>query len=168
MSPIYVDFSVPEQYLPEIRNHMAASKLTVEANPSDSHGPPSQGVLSFIDNSVDAATGTIKLKAIFSNSDRRLWPGQFLDVALTLSSQPGAIVVPSEAVQTGQQGPYVYVVKPDLTAELRPVTPGQAVGGIKVILKGLRPGETVVTDGQLRLFPGVKVQIKEPAANQRG
>lgn len=166
--PIYVNFAVPEQYLPEIRRYMALGKVKVEAIPADATEPPSQGVLTFIDNAVDSTTGTIKLKATYVNSDRRLWPGQFVNVVVTLASQPNAIVVPNEAVQSGQQGPYVFVVKPDLTAESRLVTPGRVIGGETVIEKGLQPGEKVVTDGQLRLVPGAKVQIKEPVEVKQG
>jgi multidrug efflux system membrane fusion protein len=127
--------------------------------PSDEQDP-AQGVLTFIDNAVDSATGTIRLKATFDNSDRRLWPGQFINVALTLSRQANAVLVPSRAVQTGQAGQYVFVVKPDRTAEYRPVVPGEVVEAQTVIQKGLAAGETVVTDGQLRLVPGVKVRIQ--------
>jgi len=168
LSPIYVNFAVPEQYLPEIRSYMALGKVKVEAVPANTTESPSHGVLTFIDNAVDSTTGTIKLKATYVNSDRRLWPGQFVNVVVTLASQPNAIVVPNEAVQSGQQGPYVFVVKPDLTAESRLVTPGRVIGGEAVIEKGLQPGEKVVTDGQLRLVPGAKVQIKEPVEVKQG
>jgi multidrug efflux system membrane fusion protein len=117
-------------------------------------------VITFIDNAVDSATGTIRLKGTFANHERRLWPGQFVNVVLTLTTQPNAIVIPSQAVQTGQQGPFVFVVKPDLTVESRPIAVGRTVDGETVIEKGLPAGEKVVTDGQLRLVPGAKVEIK--------
>jgi multidrug efflux system membrane fusion protein len=117
--------------------------------------------LTFIDNAVDSTTGTIKLKATFENPDNRLWPGQFVNVALTLRTEANAVVVPSQAVQTGQAGQYVFVVKQDMTAEYRPVVVASSVGNETVIQKGLATGETVVTDGQLRLVPGVKVAVRK-------
>lgn len=165
VSPIYVDFSVPEQYLAEIKRYTARGKLAVEAVIPNQEQPPAEGFLSFVDNSVDATTGTIKLKGIFRNPDRRLWPGQFVNAVLRLSVQQNVRIVPSEAIQTGQSGQYVFVIKPDLTAELRPVTTGISSGNEIAVEKGLNAGETVVTDGQLRLSPGVKVQIKNPARN---
>jgi len=161
VEPIYVSFTVPEQYLGEIRRYAASGKLAVQAFIPNDNGRPVAGKLSFIDNAVDPATGTIKLKAEFANTDRRLWPGQFVDAALTLANQPKALVVPSQAVQTGQQGTFVFVVKPDMTVEARPVTVDRSSDGQAVIAKGLTPGETVVTDGQLRLVPGSKVDLKQ-------
>jgi membrane fusion protein, multidrug efflux system len=158
--PIYISFSVPEQYLPEIKKHMTDRRLAVLALYPDQKSNPAQGVLSFVNNTVDSTTGTILLKATFSNADRRLWPGQFVNVALRLTSQENATVVPSQAVQTGEKGDYVYVVKPDKTAEFRPVQPGTTFEGETVIEKGVQPGETVVTDGQLALYPGAKVEEK--------
>ena len=117
-------------------------------------------MVTFIDNAVDATTGTIKVKATFENGDHQLWPGQFVDVVLTLMQQPNAITIPSVAVQTGQQGQYVYVVKSDSTVENRTVNVVRTVGQESVIEKGLQPGERVVTDGQLRLQPGARVEIK--------
>jgi multidrug efflux system membrane fusion protein len=158
--PIYVDFSVPQQELPEIKKYMAVEKLKVEAIiPSDSDHR-AIGELTFVNNQVDTNTGTILLKGLFPNQDEALWPGQFVNVVLTLTTQPKAVVVPSAAVQTGQQGKYVFVVKPDLTVESRPVTLGNDLGREVVIAEGLKPGEMVVTEGQLRLAPGVKVEIK--------
>ena len=124
---------------------------------------PAEGVLTFIDNTVDPATGTIKLKATFTNHDRRLWPGQFADVSLTLSTDKNAVLIPSAAVQTGQNGQYVFVVKADNTAELRNVTVSRIVGSDSVITSGVRAGEQVVTDGQVRLTPGRKVALSKPA-----
>ena len=159
VTPIYVTFSIPEQNLSEVKKYMASGKLKVEAHIPNDPNPPS-GWLSFVDNTVDTATGTIKLKGTFANEDRRLWPGQFVDSVLTLTTQPNAIVVPTQAVQNGQQGQFVFVVKPDLTVESRPVTVSRAVDNQSIIQAGLQPGERVVTDGQLRLVPGAKVEIK--------
>ena len=158
--PIYVTFSVPEQSLSKIKRFQARGPLSVEALIPDDDQSPSRGALTFINNAVDSTTGTIELKGSFQNSDNRLWPGQFVNVVLKLTSQPEAVVVPSQAVQTGQSGFYAYVVKPDLTAELRTVVPGNTVGAETVIENGLAPGERVVTDGQLRLYPGAKIEVK--------
>jgi multidrug efflux system membrane fusion protein len=135
----------------------------VHAEIPNQQQPPSDGKLTFIDNAVDTATGTIKLKGTFANTDRHLWPGQFVNVVLTLRTQPNAIIVPSAAVQTGQQGQYVWIVKPDNTAESRPVMVSRSFDGQSVIEKGLQPGEQVVTDGQSRLGPSSKVEIKSTA-----
>jgi multidrug efflux system membrane fusion protein len=169
IQPIYVTFSVPEQYLNDIKKYMAARKLNVEAFISKAKEDvrPEQGVLTFIDNTVDTTTGTIKLKGIFTNKGKRLWPGQFVDVLLTLTMQPNAIVIPSQAVQAGQSGVYVFVVKSDLTVESRPVVVDRSLDGESVIEKGLQPGEKVVTDGQLRLVPGAKVEIKTSTENNK-
>jgi multidrug efflux system membrane fusion protein len=159
--PVYVTFAVPEQYLGEVREYQARSPLAVEAHVSSDPRPPATGQLAFIDNAVDTATGTIKMRATFPNSDDRLWPGQFVNVVMRLSIQANATMVPSQAVQTGQIGKYVFVVKPDSTADLRPVAAGETVQGETVIEKGVAPGDTVVTDGQLLLAPGSKVEIKK-------
>jgi multidrug efflux system membrane fusion protein len=159
--PIYVVFAVPEQYLPEIKREMREKTLKVMATFQNMDAPP-QGELTFIDNAVDTTTGTIQLKATFPNEDNALWPGQFVQVALTLSELTNAIVVPSQAVQTGQDGDFIYVVKPDQIVEQRPVTIGITSQGGTVVQSGLKAGETVVTDGQLRLAPGVKVNVKTP------
>ncbi len=165
IQPIYVTFTVPEQNLADIKRYSNQGKLRVQALiPNDTRGPVS-GWLSFIDNTVDQATGTIKLKGEFANADRRLWPGQFVDVVLTLAQQPNAIVVPSQAVQNGQQGQIVFVIKPDMTVEARPVILDRSTDGQAVIAKGLAAGEQVVTDGQLRLVPGItKVELKQATA----
>lgn len=165
--PIYVSFAVPEQHLAEIRRHMGDGTLGVAATTREDEQHPVEGTLTFVDNSVDSTTGTIRLKGSFLNQERRLWPGQFVNVVLKLSTQAGAIVVPSQAVQTGQSGFYAYVVKPDLSAELRPIVPGNQVGGETVIEKGLQPGESVVTDGHLRLYPGAKVEVKGQPTGSR-
>jgi multidrug efflux system membrane fusion protein len=159
--PVYVGFSVPEQYLSEVKKYRAAGPLGVEAVIPSEEDRPAQGVLAFIDNAVDTTTGTVKLKATFDNLDSRLWPGLFVNVVLKLAWRPNALVVPSQAVQTGQSGQYVFVIKPDMTAQSRPVVTGSTIGGETVIEQGLQPGETVVTDGQLRLAPGAKVELKK-------
>ncbi|HYN15430.1 MAG TPA: efflux RND transporter periplasmic adaptor subunit [Terriglobales bacterium] len=160
VNPIYVTFSVPQQVLPEIKQHMAKGKLRVTAVIQGQEDRPEAGTLTFVDNNVDLNTGTIKLKGTFENSNRRLWPGQYVNVALTLAEQPNAIVVPTQAIQTGQQGSYVFIVKPDLTAESRPVKVERNIDNQAVIESGLSAGEKVVTDGQIRLVPGAKVEIK--------
>jgi membrane fusion protein, multidrug efflux system len=160
ISPLYIDFSVPEQYLAEIKRFMATGRLKVRASTSNDPLHPEDGFVSFVNNTVDANTGTILLKGTFANPERRLWPGQFVNVVLILTSRPNAVVVPSQAVQTGQQGQYAFVVRDDHTVDLRPVVSGLTVGGETVIEKGLQPGETVVTDGQLMLYPGARVEVK--------
>jgi membrane fusion protein, multidrug efflux system len=160
MTPIYVTFSVPEQNLPRVKEYMAKAPLAAEAIPDSNGHAPVSGVLTFVDNAIDQSTGMITLKATFANPEGALWPGQFLNVRLALTTEKGVTVIPSAAVQAGQSGQYVYVVKDDLTAELRPVKVGRARGEESVIAEGLKPGERVVTDGQLRLAPGAKVEIK--------
>lgn len=159
--PIYVSFSVPEENLSDIKKFMAAGSLKVTAVLPKEEKNPEEGVLTFVDNVVDNTTGTIRLKATFKNENRRLWPGQFVNVLLTLMTQPDAIVVPSQSIQTGQDGSYAFVVKPDFTVELRPLMPDRTLDGETVIVKGLTPGEIVVTEGQLRLVPGMKVEEKK-------
>lgn len=165
ISPIYLNFAVPEQYLGAIRAAMAKHTLKVEASLTDSSGASAaNGELAFIDNAVDTTTGTVKLRAAFPNQDKLLWPGQFATANLTLGEQQGAIVVPSQAVQTGPKGQFVFVVKTDLTAEQRPVVVERVEGAQTVISKGLTPGEKVVTIGQVRLSPGIKVAPKSDTA----
>jgi multidrug efflux system membrane fusion protein len=139
---------------------MAQGTLQVLAEPQDNSTGQEKGQLTFVDNTVDTATGTIKLKGTFVNSDLKLWPGQFVNVVLRLTTQPSALVVPNQVVQTGQDGQFVYVVREDQTAEMRPVTVGPRVDQDMVIEKGLEPGETVVVDGQLRLAPGSRIQAR--------
>jgi len=160
--PIYVAFSVPEQFLPQIKKEMRAQapKVTVNYENMDPALAPPAGELTFIDNSVDQTTGQIQLRATFPNADNALWPGQFVTVTLQLAELTDVIVLPSQAVQTGQKGQFVYVVKADQTAEERPVTIGITYQGETVVQSGLKAGETVVTDGQLRLAPGVAVSVK--------
>jgi multidrug efflux system membrane fusion protein len=161
--PIYVSFSVPEQSLADIRKYRAAGSIRVDALIPGQEQSPVRGELAFVNNTVDPSTGTIQLKATFGNSDNRLWPGQFLNVLLTLTTEPNAVVVPSQAIQTGQGGPFVFVVKPDLTAEIRSIVPGLALDGETIVQKGLTPGEQVVTEGQIRLIPGSRVDVKPSA-----
>ena len=161
MEPIFVNFSVPERHLAAIRRLQAAHPLEVRVFTADDPTRAASGHVSVIDNTVDSTTGGIHLKAVFENRDRRLWPGQFVNVLLTLDTIQNAAVVPAEAVQNAQQGQFVYVVKADKHVELRMVTLGQSFGSSFVVDKGLEPGETVVTDGQLRLFPNAEVKPVE-------
>ena len=163
INPINVTFAVPEQHLADLKRHMAGGTLKVDARFSSDEGRPEQGVLAFVDNAVDRSTGTIKLKAEFTNSERRLWPGQFVNVALTLATQGDAVVVPSEAVQVGPEGQQVFVVKEDKQVEMRSVTVGRTLEGEAVIAKGLAPGEIVVREGQFLLGPGSRVEIRDLA-----
>jgi multidrug efflux system membrane fusion protein len=153
--PIHVSFAVPEQHLPAVKRQR---DLTVEVTPGAGHAPV-RGKVTFINNTVDPTTGTIQLKGTFPNTDNALWPGQFVEAVLTLATET-AIVVPAQAVQTGQKGSYVFVVKPDATVEMRPVTVGRRLAAVVVIQQGLKAGERVVTDGQLRLLPGSRVDVK--------
>ncbi len=161
LAPIYVTFAVPEQHLADIRRGLAARTLPVTALDPKNSQPLAQGTLTFIANSVDMTTGTITLKATFTNGDRALWPGAFVDVVLRLDTESGATVVPASAVTIGQKGPQIFVVKADGSAELRAVTVGRNVGQESIVKKGVEPGEKVVTNGQLRLVPGAKV-IAQP------
>jgi multidrug efflux system membrane fusion protein len=160
VSPISVSFSIPESRLPDLRRYMALESLRVEATPPNVEGP-SSGKITFVDNAVDPTTGTIRIKGTFPNEDRRLWPGQYVNVVVTLTSDPGAIVVPAAAVDAAQEGPYAFVVKPDQTVEFRPVEVARTNGAEVVIKSGLKAGETVVTDGHLRLVPGSLISVKE-------
>jgi membrane fusion protein, multidrug efflux system len=157
--PIYVTFSVPEAQLGEIKKYMAQRKLAVHAQSQDAGANGETGVLTFIDNTVDPSTGTIKLKGTFENQDNTLWPGEFVRVTLQLTTRPNAVVVPNQAVQTGQDGQFVYVVKQDRTVEMRPVVTSTRVDQDLVVDSGLTPGETIVTEGQLRLAPNSRVQF---------
>jgi len=158
--PIYVQFGVPEQFLPQIRKEMREHSLKVSASFENMTVPPPQGELTFVDNAVDTSTGMIQLKATFPNEDSTLWPGQFVNVTLTLSELTNIVVVPSQAVQVGQSGQFIYVVKADQTVEMRPVKTGITFNNQTVVQSGLNAGETVVTDGQLRLAPKMKVTVK--------
>src|SRR5262245_30848960 len=170
VQPVFVTFSVPAVHLPTIKQHMADRPLSVTPTPQDADAQPATGALTFVDNAVDMTTDTIKLKATLPNPDRRLWPGQFARVTLRLAMLDHATVVPSQAVQTGQDGQYVFVVKPDSTVEQRPIVTAQRVNDDIVINTGLQTGETVVTEGQLRLEPGARVttDLNAPAGGGGG
>jgi len=160
--PIYVTFAVPQQHLRDIKKYMAADKLAVEAAPPTDPDHISHGVLDFVDNAVDTSTGTIRLKGLFPNDDGLLWPGEFVRVLLTLTTERDAVVVPSEAVMTGQSGQFIFMVKDDLTVQSRPVKVGRNLDGLTAIDEGIAAGEKVVTDGQLRLVQGAKIELKPP------
>lgn len=160
VSPLYVSFAIPEARLPELKHYMTLGSLQVEASPPGDEERPSKGQITFVDNAVDPTTGTIRIKATSPNADRRLWPGQYVNVIVTLTTDPRAVVVSSAAIQAGQQGSYVFIVKPDKTAELRQVEIARTSGSETVIQSGLSAGETVVTDGQLRLVSGSRISVK--------
>ena len=168
IKPVYVDFSIPEQRLPEVRRYMADRKLVVTTSIPGPQPEEETGGLSFVDNSVDTKTGTIELKGLFSNQDGKLWPGQFVDATLVLNQRPNTVLVPSQAVQTGLDGSYVFVVGKNLKVQPRPVVLGEAYDGETVVESGLKSGETVVTDGQLRLIPGASVTIKHGLTQNPG
>lgn len=161
VAPISVAFTIPEARLADLRRYMSRGSLTVTATPQGSDSPAS-GRITFIDNAVDQNTGTIRIKGTFPNTDGRLWPGQFVNVVVTLSTEPTAIVVPSAAVQAGQEGTYVFTVNESQAVEMRPVTVARVRGAESVIASGVQPGETVVTDGHLRLVPGGRISVKAP------
>ncbi len=162
--PISVSFAVPEARLAELKRYMAKGTLRVLASPPNDDAAPAVGRIAFVDNAVDQTTGTIRVKGTFPNADRRLWPGQFVNVTVELTTEPNATVVASQAVQAGQQGPFVFVVKPDSTVEMRNVVVERTAAAETVIASGVEPGETVVTDGQLRLVPGSRISVKGQAA----
>ena len=165
VNPIYVNFTVPQQYWPDIKEHVDQGVLRVMATIPQDPGPPVQGTLTFVDNNVDATTGTIHLRGTFENPQNRLWPGLFVSVLLTLSKQPNATVVPAQSIVSTQQGSYVYVVKANNTVEQRTsVRRAGPINGDTVVDKGLQPGETIVTDGQVNLIPGAKIEIKNDDA----
>ncbi|HPO14499.1 MAG TPA: efflux RND transporter periplasmic adaptor subunit [Candidatus Hydrogenedentes bacterium] len=165
--PIYVTFTLPEKHLSEVRKQMESGSLEVSAVLPGEENAPITGRLSFIDNTVNQATGTIRMKAVFENKDSRLWPGQFAEVRIQIAVLEKAVVAPSQAIQAGQMGAYAYVVKADLTVELRDVKTGESVDGMTVILEGLQPDETVVTDGQVRVKPGAAVSILSDAPREQ-
>ena len=160
IAPVYVQFALPERDLETLRARSGRSSIPVEATRSSGGKAVARGQLSFLDNAVDPQTGTITLKGTFPNTDRALWPGQYVNVVATLATQSNAVVIPSQAVQIGQGGQYVYIVTADQGVEMRPVTVSQAIGQQTIIQAGVAPGETVVIDGQLRLTPKSKVEIK--------
>jgi multidrug efflux system membrane fusion protein len=146
---------------------MAARALEVEARPPNDEGPPSRGRVSFVDNAVDPATGTIQIRGTFPNDDRRLWPGQFVNVTVMLGTEADAVVIPSSATQNGQQGPYVFVAKPDSSVELRSIQIARTAGADTIVKSGVSPGEMVVTDGQLRLVPGSRIAVRNDRAAEK-
>ncbi len=160
ISPIHADFTVPQEYLPEIKKYMAGGPLRVQATVPNNSIAPEVGELTFVDNAVDPTTGTIHLRATFENKRGVLWPGLYVNTLITLAEEKNATVIPAQAITAGQQGAFVYVVQPDSSVLARPVVTSRTVEGLAVIEKGLEPGETVVTDGQVRLVPGSKIQIK--------
>lgn len=164
INPIYVQFAIPEKDLAAVKRYSTGGKLKVQAIIAGDAEHAEVGDLSFIDNAVDPQTGTIKLKGSFANSDRRLWPGEFVDVVMTLTTEKNVVTVPTSALLSGQTGQYVYVVKGDMTAENRAVNVERTESGTAVVSQGLKPGEQVVVDGQVRLAPNTKVQIKSAAA----
>lgn len=167
LNPIYVTFGVPQQYLVDLTRYRATGALKVKVVPPGTNEKPEEGELTFMDNMVDSSTGTLKLKGTFPNDSQRLWPGQFATVTVVLSS-PDALTVADSAIQTSQAGQYVYVVKADKTAELRPVDVERTFENDAVISKGLAEGETVVVDGQLRVIPGRPVEARDPTAAGSG
>jgi multidrug efflux system membrane fusion protein len=166
--PILVRFAVPDREFPQVQRYASGKALAARAIHSNGDGSAVRGSLSFVDNGVDSSTGTVLLKARFDNGDRQLWPGQFVRVELELFSDPAAVLVPSQAVQTSQTGTFVFTIDDKGKAVMRPVTAGRAVGDLTVIEQGLKVGERVVTDGQGKLAPGSKVAIKDSPAPQRG
>jgi len=160
VTPVYVSFGIPEALLADLRRYMGQRELDVRATPPNEPGPPALGRITFVDNQVDQTTGTIRIKATFPNANRSLWPGQFVNVTIGMSRDLQATVVPSVAVQAGPEGQYVYVVKSDQTVEMRKVTVARTAGSETIIQAGVKAGETIVTDGQLRLVPGSRISVK--------
>ena len=167
IQPVNVSFAVPESQFQKIASRFGKEKIAVFAASQDLTEAPNVGVLAFIESTVDATTGTLRLRATFPNAERKMWPGQFVRVRMRLGVIEGAVVVPNQAVQTGQDGSFIYVVKPDRSVENRPVTTGVRNGTELAITKGLAEGETVVTEGQLRIAPGLKVSPRAPGGGGR-
>ncbi len=166
VSPIYVSFGIPEALLSDLRRYMTQRELDVHATPPNESGPGALGRITFVDNQVDQTTGTIRIKATFPNASRSLWPGQFVNVTIRMATDPRATVVPSVAVQAGPEGQYVYIVKNDQTVEMRKVTVRRTAGAETILQEGVKVGETVVTDGQLRLVPGSRISVKGPGTQK--
>lgn len=162
LTPVNASFTITDKDLPALKRQIAAGKVTVAAEIPGSAALKETGTVTFIDNSIDPATGTIRIKASFDNTKKQLWPGQFVNLSLTMALLNNAVVVPSQAIQTGQKGQFVFVIAKDGTAEIRPVNSGPAAAGMTVIEKGLQAGEQVVIDGQMRVVPGGKVEVKPP------
>ena len=167
IKPIYVGFNLPQGELPALRAAMGGGTVSVSVRPQGDTGEPVTGNVEFFDNTVDIPSGTIAVRAKFTNDDQRLWPGQFVNVSVTTRTDPNAIVIPPSAVQVGQDGNYVFVIKQDNTAELRPVTIARTIDGNAVIGKGLAAGERVVIDGQMRLSNGTRVDVRSAAKEQK-
>ena len=165
VNPIYVNFGIPQQFWPEIKKYMAQGTLRVKATVPKDSGAAEVGSVAFVDNAIDPSTGNIHLRAAFTNSQNRLWPGLYVNIVLTLSEQAGAIVVPAQAVLQGNMGSFVYVVRPDKRVEPRTIVPIRTIQGETVIEKGLQSGETIVTDGQARLEPNARVEIKSSTSD---
>jgi multidrug efflux system membrane fusion protein len=163
VNPVYVSFAVPEKWLEQVRNRMRIRRLQVLAAGEGSDAAPESGILEFIDNTVDTSTGTIRMKATFPNRNLTLWPGQFANVTMTLDVQRNAVTVPVQAVQNRQEGQYVWIVKPDMTAELRPVRVARTHGDTAVVSDGVQAGESVITEGQLRVTPGAALVLMKSA-----
>jgi multidrug efflux system membrane fusion protein len=161
IQPITVTFAVPEQFLADIKSRLESGRVRVEASRPQADGRPEQGLLTFVDNSVDKTAGTIRLKGTFANEKRDLWPGQFVDVVVTLAERPNALVVPTQAVQTGQDGQYLFVVTDNRKVEMRPVVVAMTHASETVLQKGVQSGEVVVIDGHFRLAPGSEVEVKQ-------
>lgn len=166
VTPIYVSFGIPEGVLPDLRRYMAQGSLQVEARPANDEAPAATGRITFVDNAVDQTTGTIRIKGTFPNTNRRLWPGQFVNVVVRLTTDPSAIVVPSVAVQAGPEGQYVFLVKPDKTVDFKRVTVARTSGSETILKDGVKAGDTVVTDGQLRLVPGSRISVKSSSGSK--
>jgi membrane fusion protein, multidrug efflux system len=164
VNPIYVNFTVPQQYWPDIKQDVDRRALRVAATIPQDAGRPVEGTLTFVDNIVDSTTGTIHLRGTFENSQNRLWPGLYVNILLTLSQQPNATVVPAHSIVSTQEGSYVYVVKGNKTVEQRTVVPSRTVDNETVVDKGLQPGEVIVLDGQINLVPGAEIEIKNKEA----
>jgi len=164
LDPVYADFTVPENDLTVVQRNMARGTLKAEVELPEEPGAPRAGALTFLDNAVQNGTGTVKLRATIANGDHRFWPGRFVKIRLVLDTLEKAVLVPAAAPQTSAQGPFVYVVKDDSTAEQRTITPGQRQGDLIVISQGVKPGERIVVNGQLGVTPGGKVRTGEPGA----
>src|SRR5258707_12282842 len=165
VNPIYVNFGIPQQFWPELKKYMAQGTLRVKATVPKDSGAAEEGSVAFVDNAIDPSTGNIHLRAAFTNSQNRLWPGLYVNIVLTLSEQAGAIVVPAQAILQGNMGSFVYVVRPDKRVEPRTIVPIRTIQGETVIEKGLQSGETIVTDGQARLEPNARVEIKSSTSD---
>jgi len=165
VNPIYVNFGIPQQFWPQIKKYMAQGTLRAKATVPKDSGAAEEGSVAFVDNAIDPSTGNIHLRAAFTNSQNRLWPGLYVNIVLTLSEQAGAIVVPAQAILQGNMGSFVYVVRPDKRVEPRTIVPIRTIQGETVIEKGLQSGETIVTDGQARLEPNARVEIKSSTSD---